>query len=284
MAAVLSSSPALDDFIQQHLNKPPRAFLQISGQHLRQGNEEPVKDFDIWIDCTVNIAAGPAEAYFTDAPQMRRAVLSTVAPTISPENLQGQPSNAISVASICEELMKALPADRRLTLQKHINDCDEPLIHGVIHQCAAIARYLGTVTITPHISDLALEIALDLPSSTPSGQRKEPRVSLTRQWAVDWSLAASPRSADSGRASLSSSPNVVRRNPLNMTWRAKLPKAMLAGYVGHLQLEDPLWTDDVSIMQAIRETSGQGNNVVSSYKTGQVTFRKVELGTWGGDE
>ena len=279
MSQVLNSVSSFEEFIQQQLDTPPKANLRVCGHHFEQGSEHT--DFDIRIACEALREAAPIQAVVQGSAER-----VTVLPSTSPgsQSAQVDTQDGISTAAIYEKVTQSSEMARRISFFNEVVNAEGTSVQNAVQQCASMARYLGTVATTLDISQTSTEFVMDASSPSQGLEAEVPIVIFHKQWRIDWPLEAILRAESSGRASLPPSPNIVQRDPDSMTWRAKLPKAMLAGHVGNLQLHDALSTDGVSIMQAVRQKSKNGNAIHSDEQRGHVTFRKVMLGSWGGDQ
>lgn len=279
MSQVLSSVLSFEEFIQQQLNMPPKAHLRIRGHHLAQGIDHT--DFDIRIECGVLAEAAPVQAVLQDSVERMTALPST---SPGPESSQIDSQGGISAAAIYGKITQSSELRRRIVFSKEVVNCEGTSVQDVAQQCASMARYLGTISTTLSIFPRSKEFVMDELSPIQGQETRAPVVTFHRRWRIDWPLETSPRAESSGRAALPSSPNIVQRDPRSMTWRAKLPKAMLAGHVGDLHLHDALSTDGMSIMQAVQQKSENRNATLSAEQREDVTFKKVMLGSWGRDQ
>lgn len=279
MSQVLISVSSFENFIQQQLDTPPKAHLRICGHHLAKDSNHT--DFDIRIECEALAEAAPVQAVVQDSVKRSTVLPSTPAGS---ESAQIETEGSIPVAAIYGKVTQSSKLGKRIGFSKDVVNGEGTSVRNAVQQCASVARYLGTVATTLNIPQTSTEFVMDASSPTQGQEAAAPLVTFYRQWRTEWPLDGVLRTGSSGRVSLPSSPNIVQRDSGIMTWRAKLPKAMLAGHVGDLQLHDALSTDGMSVMQAVRQKSEHGNATLSDEQRGDVTFRKVMLGSWGGDQ
>lgn len=279
ISQVLDSASSFEEFIQQQLDTPPEAHLRICGHHLAQGSQHA--DFDIRIEAGALPEAAAVQVVVQDSAGRMAALLST---SPGSESTQVDTQGGISISEIYGKVMQSSEPERRVVLSKEVVNCEGTTVQEVVQQCASMARYLGTITTTSGISQTTSEFVMCASSSSQGKEARAPLVTFHIQWRIDWPMEAMHGKEPSERAALPSSPHIVERDPDNVTWRAKLPKAMLAGHVGGLQLHDALSTDGMSIMQAVQQKCANGNTMLSAEQRGDTTFKKVMLGSWGGDQ